>query len=210
MDYTELKTMVYGYSKRPHLSSDIDMLTKLAELALVRDLPSRLLEKSYTFTTDTVNNVYPVPADFRTHQTLFKKPVTYVGMVQYVLPQDLRVLTVSSEPRYYTVDNEGIKFDCVPDAAYEYVLRYRFGLDLVSTTTNDVLTKHFDLYFAALMVEVGDFIRDTEFLSRWKERYFTILQAAILEHANELSEAIMFTEIDRSAGGVYADFLAGR
>ena len=209
MDYTELKDAVKVYMKDP-MTSVIDQLTRIAEVQLVRDLPSRLLQKRYSFTGSIGLRNFALPTDFRRQMGMFMTTYSPPNEIFYALPQNMVFIGYAGQPKYYTVDNSGIVFERNLDYAHSFEMPYLQNLDIVATGTNSVADQYPDLYLNAILIEASDYRRDKEYIARWKERYTFSLQTAIDECSLEEARNVMSVQPWDTTRTAYSDFMSGR
>lgn len=75
----------------------------------------------------------------------------------------------NARPRYWSVDDDDIIFDCPSDDTYSlrFVYRQRFALS-DSATTNWLLTNHSDVYLAAVLMWGAGYHEEWEKGATWK------------------------------------------
>lgn len=92
----------------------------------------------------------------------------------------------TGSPKFWSVDGQGIDFDCPLDAAYTFRLRYRqrFGLS-EDAPTNWLLDNHPDVYLAATLMWGAGYNQDWQNGAVWKQT----LDEAIPEIKNHIAQS---------------------
>ena len=169
-NYTELKNEISDWLGDDTLSNKVETIIQLAEARLNRKLKSVRTDVDLTGTLSSRRidiSAYDVIAPIALYMTtdgdeefITNKPD---GSFPYKDDND--------EPSFYALDgnNDYIDFDCPLDEAHTFRFRYwgRFALS-DSATTNQLLTDHPDVYFAACLMWGGIRHQDSELVAGYK------------------------------------------
>lgn len=175
-NYTDLQTAVADWTHRSDLTSRIPDFVTLLEAHINRNLRLRVMEQDFTLTTSAGSATAALPT------TRFIAPIdcyiAWSGTGKRKLfkraPADLPFGTSNAPPRYWSIDGTNVRFDCPVDSSTQYVitLRYWQALALATTTTNDLMTNHPDVYLFGTLVQAARFIRfSVDDINGWRAAY---------------------------------------
>ena len=173
---SDLKTAIGDIGAKTYTTAQLDRFIALAESRIVRDVKTSELELTTTMTVDASSEA--LPAD-------------YAGLVRIKLNGDYPPLdyipsdsfhsrnaanSVTGRPTAYTIEANNILFAPAPDDSYTATYTYFQKPDLVTDTTNRLMTLYPDVYLFACMIEVADFEDDERNLVKYEQRYNTAIQ----------------------------------
>jgi hypothetical protein len=165
--YSDLKTTTLEWQERvgdTALSSRAADLIALAEAALNRDLPLRMMRVNTTLTATAGLRTLALPSDFMepvrlalTTATDFK-PLTASDADSMVYFQD------GGEPTQWAVSESNIDLNRLADSAYTFQFRYRKKFALTDLApTNWLLTNAPDVYLFETLKHAGIFTKDPDY-----------------------------------------------
>lgn len=168
--YSELKTAVSDWTGRSDLTAKLSDFvamaeSKLADRMILKDYES---EESLTLTTD--QNYVALPSGYISPIAFWLivdgERVPLVKTLPELLPYD----TDSTEPEFWAIDGENIRFDCPAGEAYSAKFRMLKTYNLSDTnTSNYLLERRPDIYLAACMVEAYRYTRNDKELLKWSD-----------------------------------------
>lgn len=182
--YSELQTAVSDFMDRADVAGNVVDFITLAEARLNRLL--KVIETDATLTgvadsrrIDISSLSITVPIALFCVVDGDEEPVVQKA------DGDFAYSETSFQPSFWAIDGTNIDFNCPLDQAYTFRLRYqgRFALS-VAAPTNDLLTKHPDIYLSAAIVWGGMFVRDSGLIGDYK----TMLDEFIFETKNTLRQ----------------------
>lgn len=180
--YSDLKTSIGNWLARDDLTSYYDDWIDLAEARMNRDLRLNLLEKRATLNTVANDGFVKLPNESGsdTECTEIRK-LSYTASpssepLSFATPHDIlwrRCEGLVGKPRFYNVTGTEIQLAPIPDGVYTLSVVYFAELNALSdsNTTNDILTKHPDLYLFGALAESAPFLRDDERVTLWEGKY---------------------------------------
>jgi hypothetical protein len=185
--YSELQTAITDYLGESALATaDVKQMIQLAEARLNRKLKSVRSSASLTGTASSATidvSSYNVIQPVALYLTTYDEDDEIV----YKAPGTFPYVDTASYPTMYTLiaDNDTIRFNVPLEDAYTFRFEYvgRFALS-DSATTNELLTNHPDVYFAASLVWGGIRLQDAEFAAYQK----ALLDEFLLETGHYLSQ----------------------
>lgn len=173
--FANLKTSIANYLNRDDLTSYIPDFIKLAETRHGRDLRLRVMETVATSTATGGTNYLALPTNFLEFRYVALDTTPQI-VLRYMSPFELTRNygnKTSGEPIYYTIIGSRIYFGPTPDSSYaiEWAFYSKPTALSDSSTSNDVLTTHPDLYLFASLLESAPFLMQDERLGVWGELY---------------------------------------
>jgi hypothetical protein len=190
---TELKAAITSRLGRSDLSDDqLSEFVALGEAWLNRKL--RLLSQSTT-TTPTLSSgsdSVSLPDGFAELISLQFGDNFLLTQIPLVTLEEA-LLSYSGRPERFAVADT---FKFIQSADQDYTLRctYYKKFDIITDTTNWLLTNVPDLYLAASMVEAAEYIRNDQMLVRWERKRMTALEDANRLDAQSKRRAKMQTD----------------
>jgi hypothetical protein len=101
-------------------------------------------------------------------------------------------------PTMWAFDIGTIQFDLTANADTTVVYRYQSGIELSDANpTNWLLTNAPDLYFAAAMVELSKFQKDTDGAARWGGERNSLIEQVGRLIANNREPDVLYTDMPR-------------
>lgn len=174
--YAELQTAASNWLHRDDLTTRIPEFITLGEARLNRELRSRDQITSATVNPSQVNAYVSLPTGWNETVSFnddLGEPMEEVA-VEHL--EDLRYSTSGARPRYYAITSR-IEFERVADSAYNYTMQYYKNLDLATDLTNNVLTKHPDVYLYATLLASAPFLKDDNRIMVWEQTLQSVLRS---------------------------------
>jgi hypothetical protein len=184
LEYSTLKTRVIDFSGRDDLSDKFDTFLLLAEAAMynndVKALRVKEMESTSTLTTVGGTNLLALPTDFLEARSLKLSS----GGVMYELTYGSPSVTdqgVSGRPSRFTIVGTDIKFNYVPDDAYDIVIDYYARpTDLTPTNnTNAILTNYPDVYLYGCIQQVYDYTSESQDSEMYYAKFIRAIRGAV-------------------------------
>jgi hypothetical protein len=192
LTYSWLKSEIAAWSHRSDLTDRIPGFIVLAEKRIATRLRSRIQEQAGTITTTSGAATASLPTTLLGVQAMSIDAES--ATLDYLPPeqfrQDFPDSSYTGAPRAYTTVGGTVYFGPTPDAAYTVSVMYRGSIATLNddAPTNDLLTKWPNLYLAAAMLEVADFVSNDKMEAKWTVRF------------NEAIEGVNL--VDQHAGGL--------
>ena len=167
--YAELQTAVANWLERGDLTTRIPEFISLAESRFKRTLKHWRMEQRKVADTVAGQRALQLPTDYLKMRTL-KLNTTTQNVLEFQPPSVLYDFSYGSgEPKYYTVQENQLILEPIPDAVYEVEMGYYYFSDLSDTnTTNWLLTYFPDVYLYGTLVQAEAFIFDDKRIALWK------------------------------------------
>ena len=177
--YSELQTAISNWLDRPDLASIIPDFIALAEAKFNRRLRTMEMENRATTETIAGQTFYSLPDDALaiTNIQLNTDPKTVLE--RYTKEQiDREYATGTGQPRVFTLNANQIELAPSPDSNYELEISYYEEIPALSdeNTTNWLLDQAPDLYLYGAMMEAAPYIKDTNAMTVWTQKYEATLQ----------------------------------
>jgi hypothetical protein len=176
--YADLLTDCASWAKRSDLTDVIPKCVSLLEAWLNDELLLRDMETEATLTSSVGVNYVALPAGYVSPIALW---LTINSIRQPLIPaspQELPYFPNSTQPRYWAIDGDNIRFDVPTDQAYSLPFRYIAKSNLSdSNQTNQLLLKRPDVYLAGTMTEIAKYTRDGEMLGAWEPRFLAAVKS---------------------------------
>lgn len=170
-NYSELKSSIADWLNRADLTAVIPDFITLAEAQINRQLRTHDMIKRATATVS--DDYFSVPADWLETNVLVNLGTQTIPMeyVDYERLNELKALSLSGDPRFYTMIDG--KFLILPAASsaspanleLSYVGKIPALSD--SNTTNWLLTKSPDLYLYAALMQAEPYLKNDERVGLW-------------------------------------------
>lgn len=170
-NYSELKSSIADWLNRADLTSVIPDFITLAEAQINRQLRTHDMIKRATATV--TEDYFSVPTDWLETNVLVNLGTQTIPMeyVDYERLNELKALSLSGDPRFYTMIDG--KFLILPAASsaspanleLSYVGKIPALSD--SNTTNWLLTKSPDLYLYAALMQAEPYLKNDERVGLW-------------------------------------------
>lgn len=192
--YDTLIKQIEIWSHRDDIGTLVDTFLQLTEVEIYSnpDKPLQLANKETyaTATTATNSRFLALPDDLNAQK---KIEITIDGFnhkVIYTSPQNLKSQeSMNGIPCEFTISNNQIEFDKIPDQEYTITVLYsKQPLPLSKTNqTNEVLTKYPNIYLFGALTQMSIWAQDTQ-----QEQKFSLYFLNAIEDANKREELIRF------------------
>lgn len=181
MNWGQIKAAVAAYANRSDLTDMMPTFLELAEQRIYNgaaegDVPP--LRLSTMLTTQTLSGV-ALPADF-----LEMKRVVAVMSTTYKKPLDFKPLekmgeqeTTSGDPQFYSMNNGNLVYAPTFSQPVEIIYYARFPTPVLDTDTNWLTNNASTTYIAAMLIEVGYYLRDNDLAKREMARFASQINA---------------------------------
>lgn len=199
-DYDTLQAAVAGMLHRTG-DADIEDNAPLFVQMCEADLNDRLLlndmEQEDTLACVVGRNYIALPSGYVSPIALWLVVSDVRVPLRPALPQELPYDTSNSEPQFYAIDGENIRFDCPAADTYSVKFRYVKKSNLSdSNTVNALLLKRPDVYLYGTMTQAALFSGDDAGVSKWSSLYERAISG--LKKAEHRSRAAVPLRIDAS------------
>ena len=174
-NYTELQAAVASWAHRS--TANITDFIALAEKRINAALESRLSEIESSLVGVVDSRYIALPTGYYDNRGLWVVLSGFRRELTYVIPSMLPVIDDSpGQPTYYTIDGTNIAFNIENSDTFDYVLRYKKGYDIASTSTNDILTRYPNVYLYSSLREASLFANDDNNAAKWETAYQMALE----------------------------------
>jgi hypothetical protein len=169
--YAQLKTAMTNWSGRSNLTSYLSDFVTLAESRLVDMMLLKDSESEESLTLTQNQNYVALPSGYISPIAFWLIVDTERVPLHKVLPEQLPYYTDATQPEFWAIDGDNIRFDCPAGEAYSAKFRMMKTSALSdSVTTNYLLERRPDIYLAAGMVEVYRFTRNAAEMDKWEAK----------------------------------------
>ena len=162
--FTELKTAVDNWLARTDLAGRAPEFIALAEARMNREVETRSQETRVTSSRVAGDEYVSLPNDGRRirHGRLNTSPITNLSFMTPLVIDRTHSATGQGKPQNYSVIGTEIYFRPIPDAAYTAEIAYVASIDALSDSvaTNNILTRHPDIYLHGALAEAFGFLMD--------------------------------------------------
>lgn len=174
--YSDLQSALGTWAHRVDLSSIAPDLITLAEARMNDMLILRDMEIESTIATVIGNNYVALPAGYLSPIAMWllvtSGSQTIRQLLKPALPEELPYYPNQTQPRYWAIDGDNIRFDCPADAIYSTAFRFVQKSNLSNAvTTNYLLAQRPDIYLSGCMVELGRYLDDTDMQATWEPKF---------------------------------------
>lgn len=173
--YAELKTALSTWTRRGDIGSYADDLITVAEKRIFREVRCREMEAALSVTMSS--GVASVPTDYTDLKYAYidGTPIRLlerkeVGWILGKYP----LRSAHGKPYFIGRDVDSFVFGPYPDSNYTVKGTYYKKLSVLSSSVNTLYTNQPDLYLAASLKEVYEFLRNEKEAARWNEKYENI------------------------------------
>tara|TARA_R110000765_G_scaffold93492_2_gene176304 strand:+ start:1598 stop:2227 length:630 start_codon:yes stop_codon:yes gene_type:complete len=164
--FTELKTAVDNWLARTDLAGRAPEFIALAEARMNREIETRSQETRITSTLTAGDEYVSLPNDVRRirHVRLNTSPITNLSFMTPLVIDRTHSSTGQGKPQNYSVIGTEIYFRPIPDAAYTAEIAYVASIEPLSDSvaTNNILTRHPDIYLHGALAEAFGFLMDPQ------------------------------------------------
>ncbi len=171
--YDNLKVAVLGQSHRKDLGVKFNDFLTMAEVEIRTNPQSALLlnlnEVTSTELTSTTTRSIPLPTGLISSRNISITINTSVCNLEFRTPEQMIIRTGVGTPWFFTVANNEIQFDVLPEIVYSIGITYTSDLVPLSTInqTNNVLTKYPNIYLYACLKQLFLFAEEIDMASTY-------------------------------------------
>ena len=162
--FAELKIALCNWLVREELTSRLPEFISLCEARMNREVETRSQEKRITASLVAGDEYVSLPNDVRRirHVRLNTSPITNLSFMTPLAIDRAHSATGQAKPQNYSVIGTEIYFRPIPDDAYTAEIAYVASIDALSdsTATNNILTRHPDIYLHGALAEAFGFLMD--------------------------------------------------
>lgn len=174
--YIGLLASVASWLHRSDMTAIIPDLVVLAEARIARDLRLRRQVTATTLATVASTQAVALPSDYLEMENLSLTSGGIDNSLEYVTIERMNIKYPSGAwdgiPKVYTFEGSSILFGPRPDAIYSVPIYYYARMAALTVTpTNWLLTNHPNIYLFGALAEAGDWVQDTENVSKWEKKY---------------------------------------
>lgn len=166
--YDNLKKAVIKQTHRNDLNIKFDDFLAITEVEIRSNSESALLmnlnEKISTAPTSTTTRFLALPDGFQSSRKFTITIDDHVRGLEFRTPDQLTIRNGAGTPCFFTIRNNEIEFDILPETEYTVTTTYIADLTPLSSSnqTNDILTKYPNVYFYGCLKQSFIFSQDTE------------------------------------------------
>ena len=167
--YDNLKIAVLGQSHRSDLEIYFNDFLDITEVEIrsnpAESLKMNLNEKISTAPTSTTTRFLALPDGFQSSRKFsITIDVEYIQELTYRTPDQMNIRPFTGTPVFFTVRNNQLEFDIIPDIAYTVTMTYTSNLVPLSLTnqTNDILTKYPNIYLFGCLKQASIWLQDID------------------------------------------------
>ena len=178
-NYTDLQTSVANFLHRTDLTSVIPDLIQLAETKMYRDIDAKLQDTIATLSTATGVETVVLPSDFINMRSLVVVSSPNATLDYYAPDAYFAAKPWSSagKPAIYTIINNTLYLQDVPDAIYSLKVVYRAKVPALATaSTNWLMTNFPNVYLYGTLCEAAPYLLNDERLPMWSAKYQEAIQ----------------------------------
>lgn len=192
-NYTDLQASIASWHHRS-VSEITDFIT-LAEKRINKLIDSRIGEVEATLTATVGSRYIALPSGYQANYGLWLTEYGNRIEMVYVSPEMLPVTDDSnSQPRYYTIDGANIAFEYKCSDTFSFVLRYKKGYSIATTSTNDMLTNHPSCYLYGAMREASVFSNDDANAQKYEALFQQAIDEALRDENKNRAMATLITD----------------
>lgn len=184
--YDQLKKTVIKYTHRNDLLDIFDTFLDLTEVD-IRSNPQKPLklsqsEKVSTTSVSLDSRYLAFPLGFQSSRKFSITIDDNISTLLFKTPDQLRVRTGTGTPCFFTVRNNQIEFDILPDSAYTVTLTYMVDLTPLASDnqTNDILTKYPTVYMYGCLKHAFIYVEDEDQAGKYDGLFSEAVEAANL------------------------------
>ncbi|MGB0943135.1 MAG: phage adaptor protein [Marinomonas sp.] len=166
--YLNLKKAVLAQTHRGDLAQKFDNFLAIAEVD-IRSHPQGSLklndiEKISTATTSTTSRYLALPSGIQSSRGFTISIDDSLGNLEFRTPSQLFVRNGTGTPCFFSIANNEIVFDVMPDKVYSVTLTYTSNAAPLSDAnqTNEILDKYPTIYFYGCLKQAFLYTEDIE------------------------------------------------
>ena len=164
--FTELKTAVDNWLARTDLAGRAPEFITLAEARMNREIETRSQERRILSTLTIGDEYVSLPNDVRRirHVRLNTSPITNLSFMTPLVIDRTHSSTGQGKPLNYSVIGTEIYLRPIPDDAYVLEIALVSSITPLSDSvaTNNILTRHPDIYLHGALSEAFGFLMDPQ------------------------------------------------
>lgn len=166
--YDNLKQTVLKQTHRSNLGFKFDDFLAITEVEIRSNpdesLKMNLNERLLTVPTVVDSRFLALPTGFQSSRNFSITIQDSIRNLTFRTPDQLHIRDNIGTPCFFTVRNNQIEFDIVPDTIYQITITYIADLTPLSITsqTNDILTKYPNIYLYGCLKQASIYQQDTE------------------------------------------------
>jgi len=180
-NYTELQSSISSWLQRDDLTAQIPDFINICESYLNDDLRLRSMITEATVTPSQVNSYVSLPDGFIEAIAFVDENNNPIQQIHHDMLQGLD----STNNNYYSVTSR-INFPTAASSALSYTMTYYKGMDLITNTTNDVLTNYPNLYLYGSLLQAEMFLKNDKRIGTWHDLYDKAMRKANSRSADSL------------------------
>lgn len=168
-NYDELRKATSRWLATEDFDIDFDTFLQMCEVEIYSnpDEPLKLLslDTIATATTATDSRFLALPNAINLNRKLTITIDGYQRGIQYTSPSNIVTQeSIKGIPEFYTISNNQIEFDRIPDGAYEVTINYQMQDDALTTTnqTNAILTRYPNIYLYGCVLQGWILLQDDQ------------------------------------------------
>lgn len=170
------------YSHRSDLGTKMLDFIKLAEDAMYSNdiTPLKIRSMETVSTALTAGQYVELPPNFESARSVRLVIGNSSGKLTFQAPEQMRDITSTGKPLFYTIIGNEIQFDRVPDSDYTLEIQYfRKAQPLTGANqTNDILTNHPSIYLYGALSAVFGYAQDNEQEALYSSKFIGAIAGA--------------------------------
>lgn len=197
-DYATLIAAFESEVKRTDLTVSAPAFIQLCEAEFYDELLLKNTEYEAPLTATIGNNYIALPSDYISPITLWLLIDTVRVELDIATPQELPYEPSKTQPMYWAIDGNNIRFDCPTAQAYTVYFRYirKDSLNSTTNTTNYLLRRRPDLYLYGVLKQAALFSQDDEAVMKWDSLYQKARKALMAAENRARSMVPLRTDIN--------------
>ncbi len=178
--YDDLVKQIINWSHRDDLGTKIDDFILIAENAMYSNdvAPLKVRSMEVVSTAATAGQYLALPDNYESTRSI--RLTIDGGEIKFQAPEQIRKLSSTGRPNFFTIVGSEIQFDRTPDSEYTIEMQYFRKADPINVLnqTNEILTEHPSIYlYGALMVVFG-YSQDTEQEASYTTKFYNAIRGA--------------------------------
>lgn len=178
-NYADLQASVANFLHRTDLTSVIPDFITLAETKMYRDIDAKLQDTVTTLSTATGIETVTLPADFINMRSLVVLSTPNEALDYYAPDSyfNAKPWNSAGKPSIYTILNNTLYLQDVPDAIYSLKVVYRAKVPALATaSTNWLMTNFPNVYLYGTLCEAAPYMMNDERVPLWSAKYQEAIQ----------------------------------
>ena len=184
--YDNLKLAVLEQTHRGNLANKFDDFLDITEVEIRSNSENALMmnlnEKISTAPTSIASRFLELPTGFQSSRKFTITIDDNIFGLKFRTPDQLDIRDGTGTPCFFSVRNNEIEFDILPDVAYTVTITYVSDLTPLSASsqTNDILTKYPNIYLFGALRHAFLRAQDTEQYIIYTDRFAVAIESANL------------------------------